>query len=209
MIWTKLRRPKLGRRVQLPNGLPSVALLANWPPHLIDAVPSDRTELAAALIAWIAGAEFRRSDSSWPDWVDDVDRHDLVRAARVGSDGESAVVVEFVAPSGAQHSASVTIADGRVVDCTLGPADLIAATESTGHFDVEAIALDTAMTARHLGACGWARVVVERRRSPELPGARAPICWRRQSRHGDRCSRRDVHLEVRCVRGRGRAKCRG
>lgn len=111
------------------------AALGGDPIALPDRI-GDGADLARRMIEWILGGE---PPSFGPDWVSDIGRYHAVRAAQISTGDESAFIVEFSAPSGDRHSASVSSIDGMAVDITIGPEDLIDATESTRLFTLELV----------------------------------------------------------------------
>lgn len=106
--------------------------------------------LPAALVRWLVDGE---PPTVGPDWIADLggqrptDAWMLRAAGASGDEAEAAVIVEFEAPSKDRHAVSITIADGRAVDCGVGPAGLAEAADEhdADAMDVTPLAVDEAL----------------------------------------------------------------
>ncbi len=109
--------------------------------HIEDTAP-----FPAALIRWIVEGT---APTVGPDWLADLTEQQATQAWELssGTSDEVALIVEFEAPSTARHAMSITVADGRPTDCSVGPAGLAeAATEDDADtMDVRALELDEAL----------------------------------------------------------------
>ena len=93
-------------------------------------------EPAARLAAtMIAALETGEMVSGPPEWLDEVGRHEVIRAIRLDDSptNESAIILEYAAPSGDRHDISVTIQNGGVVGVSVGPEGLAAAAVEHEH----------------------------------------------------------------------------
>lgn len=90
-------------------------------------VVSTPNRLAERLIAWVEVGAPPGPEDDDPEWLDDVGTAEPVSALRLrdpDSSLDTALIVEFIAASGARHDLSVTIREGHLVDVTVGPAGL-------------------------------------------------------------------------------------
>ena len=103
----------------------------------------DTAAFPAALIRWIVDGA---APNGGPDWLADLTEQQATHAWELssGTSDEVALIVEFEAPSTARHAMSITVADGRPTDCSVGPAGLAeAATEDDADtMEVRALDLD-------------------------------------------------------------------
>lgn len=104
----------------------------------------------AALVRWLVDGE---PPTAGPDWIADLHGQRptdawLLRTAGASEDAaEVAVIVEFEAASQDRHAVSVTIVDGRAIDCGVGPAGLAEAADEddADAMDVTPLEVDEAL----------------------------------------------------------------
>ena len=104
----------------------------------------------AALVRWLVDGE---PPTVGPDWIADLGGQRptdawLLRTAGDAEDAaEVAVIIEFEAPSQDRHAVSITIAEGRAIDCGVGPAGLAEAADEddADAMDVAPLEVDEAL----------------------------------------------------------------